>query len=188
MRHVDVPSLVPPLAARPLTPAEIVRLARGERPPGLPDDPRTRAIARCQISSLGWDDFDRARRRKYLVLVRLPHRQDVDSLAALWGWWCAAARWPEVVVRLPGQGGAADLSLDLAPAGLVFTPAALEPIGHAWLDWAAAGDGWLATNDTVQVENLPHEAAHALAQALLRIAADGRWAVPERVSGSRPTS
>ena len=188
MHHADVPRLVPALAARPLTPAEIVRLARGERPPGLPDDPRTRAIARCQISSLGWDDFDRARRRKYLVLVRLPHRRDVDSLAALWGWWCAAARRPEVVVRLRGQGGAADLSLDLAPAGLAFTPAALEPIGRAWLDSAAGAGRWLTTNDTVQVENLPREAAHALAQALLRIADDGRWAVPERVPGSAPTS
>ena len=178
MPHLDAPDHGP--AARPLTPGEVLLLARGERPDGLPDDPRTRAIAGCRIGSGGWAAFDRAREEGFLVVVPIVGADEAAGLVRLWGWWCAAARRPEAVVRLRhgGGSGAADVEVDLSPARVRFAPGALAAIGRAW-GGGVGGGRWLVSEETVQVAGLPVQDARGLVAGVLRLAADPRYVVRE---------
>ncbi len=107
-----MPSRGPRLSSLPSpTPRPDRRAARRPRGagPGLPPD-LARALGRCRPGPLGWRDFDEAQAR---------------------GWWCAAARQPEALVRVMDQGGRTDVTLDLSPADLAFTPAAFTEIDQA---------------------------------------------------------
>lgn len=170
-RHADdATDVFRPVGGRPaLSPREVVRLARGDGPAAGEDDLRRRAIVRtgAGLGERGWDDFDRARRAGYLVVARMPGRADVEPVVRLWGWWCAASRRPEAVVRLDRGGAVADLDLDLSPTGLRFEPAALATIGERL---APGGGGrWLASDETIHLTAVPTETALALVRALLRL-------------------
>ena len=184
-----MPSLPPVHACpacprRPLAPADVLRAARGEPVPGLPPD-LARALGRCRPGPLGWRDLDEARARGWLLLVPAPHRADLGDVATVWGWWCAAARQPEAVVRVADRGVRADVTLDLSPAGLVFAPAALTQIGQACLAWGATGYRWIVTPDSCQVDGLAPESARGLVGDLLVLARDRRCVArePDRWTG-----
>lgn len=175
-RNAEGPSGALPTvpAGGPLSPRDVVRWARGDVPAVPAEDPRRPAIARVgrALDARAWMAFRRARRAGYLVVPRSGREGD-GALLRLWGWWCAASRRPEAVVRVDRTGALADLELDLSPAGVRFRPAALAAIGRGW----RAGDGgrWLATDETVQLAGVPAAGAGATMRALLRVAADPRY-------------
>lgn len=99
---------------RPLPDRSVGRLSSGSprRPPERWAKRRdlARALGRGRPGLLGWRDLDEALAR---------------------GWWCAATRQPEAVVRGMAQGARTDVTFDLSPADLAFTPAAFTEIDQA---------------------------------------------------------
>lgn len=158
----------------PLSPRDVVRWARGDVSAAPSEDPRRPAIVRVGrgLDERAWAAFRHARRVGYLVVARAG-RDDDGALIRLWGWWCAAARRPEAVLRVDRGGAVADLALDLSPAGVRFRPAALAAIGRGWR--LGGGGRWLATEETVQLAGVPAEVADAAMRALLRVASDPRY-------------
>ncbi len=77
-------------------------------------------------------------------------------------------------MRVAVPGDRADVTLDLSPAGVVFTPAALTAIGQACLAWGAVGHDWIVTPDSCQVDGVTLESARGLVGALLALARDRR--------------
>lgn len=156
-----------PRRRRALSPDEVLRLARGEEPAAV-GDPLRLAIARSGegLGAWGWRAFDRARRSGLLVVARTPQRSEVERVVRLWGWWCAAARCPEAVLRLDRDGAMADLEVDLSPAGRRFEPSALVAIGRGW---SGGGGRWLVSDETLHLTSLPTPAGLALARTLLRV-------------------
>ncbi len=169
----EVPNVEPRWCARPMTVHEVVQVANGSSRdvPGLDQlDPRVQAIQRCSaIGPLGRSVFNDARRQGWLFVKRDLYHQDEDErLINLWGWWCAAARHPEVVLRHISREAEARLRCDLSATGRSWELHALLSIARMLRDvYPAPGSSWIITPDLLEIDGLCSDDAISLARRLV---------------------
>lgn len=169
---VDLPKVEPRWCTRPITAQEVVQVAtRFSRDvPGLdPHDPRVEAIQRSAVGNLGRLAFNEARRRGWLFVNRGMYRDGEDArLINLWGWWCAAARHPEIVMlQVSGEEGAR-FRCDLSSTGRSWDLHAIPSIGGMLHDvYPVSGSGWIFTPDLLEVDGLCSEDAITLARSFV---------------------
>jgi hypothetical protein len=180
----DLPTVEPRWHTRRITAAEVVRRSQREDVPGINlHDPRVQAIRSCTLSTLGRLAFADARRQGYLY-VNLPSHEAGyrHNLETLWGWWCAAAGHPEIVLATVPVSDAVRVRCDLAPTGRSWGYDAFRTIGRLVCPLLPVGRArWLFTQDELQVDDLPMEDAIGLARDLVVSASGGRFR-PQEVS------
>lgn len=171
----EVPNVEPRWCARPMTVHEVVQVANGSSRdvPGLDQlDPRVQAIQRCSaIGPLGRSVFNDARRQGWLFVNRGPYHDDeVERLINLWGWWCAAARHPEVVIRnVSGTAGTQlHFHCDLSSTGRSWELPALLSIARMLRNgYPVPGSSWIFTSDLLEIDGLCSDDAISLARRLV---------------------
>lgn len=132
------------------------------------------------LGHAGQRAWDEAIQRGYLVLSQdLAGAEERSTLVELWSWHCTAEQHPELYVDL---GMRVDspcwIRLDLSPTRRVFLLTAVDAIGRAARDHATAAGRWLFTYDTLELDQVT-AAPDGLAAALLAVALDDRFTVPE---------
>lgn len=171
-----VPNVEPRWCARPMTANEVVQVANGSSRDvsGLdPDDPRVRAIQRSAIGNLGRLAFNDARLQGWLFVNRDMYHEDEDErLIGLWGWWCAAARHPEIVVRQVSGADGIRLRCDLSSTGRSWELHALLSIARMLQGvYLVPGSSWIFTSDLLEIDGLSSDDAISLARRLVGFAA-----------------
>lgn len=180
MHPHDLLSVAPQWHTRRLTAAEVIRLWQGDPVPGVnPRDPRVRAIRRCIVGNIGRTAFAVARHSGYLYLNRAQHHDDdgdPDRLRALWGWWCAGAGHPEVVLERGRGSDAVRVRCDLSPTGRVWNMAAFGTVARLLAPHRGhPGAGWLFTADVLEVDGLDMESGISIARGLVDLGTAGRF-------------
>jgi hypothetical protein len=156
----------------------VLRLSRGEDVPGVSTaDPRIESIRHCRLTNVARMALSEALRSGYLSVQHTLYDSDVaHNLTTLWGWWCAAAGHPEIVISTTRGSDAVRVRCDLSPTGRDWgfdafrTMARLlgeqQPIDRA---------GWLFTQDELQVDGLEMEEAITIARGLVDLTTAGRF-------------
>lgn len=177
VRPAELPRVDPHWNARDLTPHDVVALANRQPVPGLnPHHPVVQAIQRASVGTLGRAALNDARKHGYLWLVTDRSGTDwLDPTEYIWGWWCAAARRAEVVVRRYGHD--CRVRVDLSSMDARWNPAALPEIGRL-IAGAAIDAAFLIAPDTLEVDRLDEQGALSIARGVVDLLADRRWTSP----------
>ena len=175
----DLPAVEPRWNPRRITAAEVLQLSRWEDVPGInPDDPRVQGIRRCTLDNIARLALSDALRRGYLYLNhRSYHADDDQHLATLWGWWCAAAGHPEIVMERGESGDAVRVRCDLSTTGRTWDFGAFAQVARLIgpLHAGHGGGGWMFTTDVLEVDGLQMEDAISIVRELVDIATAGRF-------------
>jgi hypothetical protein len=100
----------------------------------------------------------------------------------LWGWWCAAAGPPEIVLRTARGTDAVQLRCDLSPTGQSWGFDAFRTMARLLGDQQPVDcASWLFTQDELQIDGLEMEEAIAVVRGLVDVATAGRFR-PQAVS------
>ncbi len=188
VRASELPPVEPQWYPRQMTAKEVVEIASGREVPGINlDHPVVEGIRLAGMGILTRDYFRDARVRGYLWLVS--QRSDTGwhgPTEHIWGWWCAAAKHPEIVVTRRGED--CRLRVDLSSLQTTWHLHALPELGRLIAD-GAMGNGFLLSSDTFEIDGLDTEGSAALAQDILKLLGDRRMTVARQVrcsSGQRP--
>jgi hypothetical protein len=175
---IDLPTAEPRWHTRRITAAEVLRISRGEPVPGVnTQDPRVQSIRRCRLTNVARMALSEALRCGYLyVQLTLYEPQVAHNLRTLWGWWCAAAGHPEIVLSRTRGSDGARIRCDLSPTGRDWGfeafPVMARLLGEQHpVDRAS----WLFTQDELQVDGLEMEEAITVARGLVDVATMGRF-------------
>ncbi len=175
--QTDLPPVEPCWHTRRITAAEVLKLWRGERVPGVSEaDPRVQSIRRCRLTNVARMALSEARRHGYLSVQVTLHDPDVaHNLTTLWGWWCAAAGHPEIVLRTARGTDAVRVRCDLSPTGRSWGFDAFPVMARLLGDQHPVDcAGWLFTQDELQLDGLEMEEAITVARGLVDVATAGR--------------
>jgi hypothetical protein len=183
--------LEPRWARRRITAAEAVRLVQGDDVPGINSDaPGVECLRQGLHGSLARVAFSEARRLGYLFVNEVLYRDagEAAQLRAVWGWWCAAAGHPELVLRPVAGGNGARIRCDLSPTGLDWSFRAFGLIGSLVGSLATDDEGnWLFTRDELQLDGVPLDDAVHMTWALVNLATASRFRPePEHLGYQHP--
>ncbi len=174
----DLPTAEPRWHPRRISAAEVLRLARGESVPGVnPQDPRVQSIRGCRLTNIARMALSEALRHGYLyVQLTLYEPQVAHNLTTLWGWWCAAAGHPEIVMSTTRGSDGVRVRCDLSPTGRDWRFDAFRTMARLLGDQHPIDRaGWLFTPDELQVDGLEMEEAITVARRLVDFATAGRF-------------
>jgi hypothetical protein len=174
----DLPTAEPRWHPRRISAAEVLRLARGESVPGVnTHDPRVQSIRRCRLTNIARMALSDALRHVYLyVQLTLYEPQVAHNLTTLWGWWCAAAGHPEIVMITARDSDAVRVRCDLSPTGRSWEFDAFRTIGRMLYQQQPVGRAsWLFTQEEIQVDGLEREEAITVVRDLVLVAPGGRF-------------
>jgi len=174
----DVPTAEPRWDARRITAAEVLQLSRWEEVPGInPDDPRVQGIRRCTLDNIARLALAEALRTGYLYVNRRNYHVDDDQhLATLWGWWCAAAGHPQIVIERGEARDAVRIRCDVSSTGKTWDFAAFAQVARLISPLHASDPGgWLFTDDVLEVDGLDMEDAISVARELVDLASAGHF-------------
>lgn len=134
VRAPELPPVEPQWYPRQMTAKEVVEIASGREVPGVNlDHPVVEGIRLAGMGILTRDYFRDARVRGYLWLVS--QRSDTGwhgPTEHIWGWWCAAAKHPEIVVTRRGED--CRLRVDLSSMQATWHLHALPELGRLIAD------------------------------------------------------
>lgn len=174
----ELPQVQPQWNPRQLTGAEIVSLATGRPVEGVdPRHPVVQAIQAASLTSLARSHLNDAREKGYLWLWR--NHADCSwhgPAEFVWGWWCAAMRRAEIVVI--GQQERCEVRVDLGPLEANWSLHALPAIGRI-LAACEMGEGFLLSQDTLQIDGLDAQSALGLVREVVQLLTDSRMTVAE---------
>ena len=169
---------------RLLTGAEIVSLATGRPIDGVDlHHPVVQAIQAASLTSLARSHLNDAREKGYLCLWR--NHTDCSwhgSVEYIWGWWCAAMRRAEIVVI--GEQEHCEARVDLASMQANWSLHALPAIGTRLAE-CEMGEGFLLSQDTLQIGGIDGQAALGLVRGVVGLLADSRMTVAEPLPRSQ---
>jgi hypothetical protein len=174
----DLPTAEPRWHPRRVTAAEVLRLARGEPLPGVnTQDPRVQSIRRCRLTNVARMALSEALRQGYLYVQLTLYEPEVEhNLGTLWGWWCAAADHPEIVLGTTRASDGVRIRCDLSPTGREWSFDAFRTMAQLLGEQHPADRaGWLFTQDELQVDGLEMEEAIAVVRGLVDVATAGRF-------------
>jgi len=174
----DLPHIEPTELRRRISAKEVLALSRGGRVPGVAEaDPRVRAIRGLRLDNPARMDLAEALRAGYLfVNVRVPEAAIAAHLEQLWGWWCAAAGHPEIVLGTDRVSDAARIRCDLSSSEGRWDFAAWRTIGRMLSQLAAVDRAdWLFTPEELRLDGLEMEEAIAIARGLVDVTTAGRF-------------
>jgi hypothetical protein len=182
----DLPLAEPRWYARRITAPEVLRLSRGEPVPGVSEqDPRVQSIRGCRLTNIARMALSDALRCGYLYIqLTLYEPQIAHNLRTLWGWWCAAAGHPEIVLSTAQSSDAVRIRCDLSPTGRAWGFDAFRAMARLLGDQHAVDRaGWLFTPDELQIDGLEMEEAITVVRGLVDVATLGRFR-PEMFAAS----
>jgi hypothetical protein len=174
----ELPLAEPRWHRRRITAAEVLQLWRGEAVPGVSDaDLRVQSIRRCRLTNIARMALSDALRCGYLyVQLTLYDPNVAHNLRTLWGWWCAAAGHPEIVMSTTRGTDGARIRCDLSPTGRDWDFDAFRSMARLLGDQHPVDRAsWLFTQDELQVDGLEMEEAITVAQGLVDVATAGRF-------------
>jgi hypothetical protein len=130
-----------------------------------------------------------ALRAGYLyVNLRLYHDGAAQRLETMWGWWCAAAGHPEIVISTTRGSDAVRVRCDLSPTGRDWGFDALRTMARLLGDQQPVDRAcWLFTQDELQVDGLEMEEAITVVCGLVDVATAGRFRPQEVPTPPEPS-
>ncbi len=156
-----------------MTPGEVWLLANQIDVPGANgDDPVVKALREVVLGTFGHIAINEAKEQRALILKReINSEQWHGPTRYVWGWWCAAAKWPELIAQ--EQRDSYRVTVDLSPMERKWQLSALPWIGGLLAECVMA-DGFLIGEDTLEVDGLDVLAALHLTKKLVELIQDRR--------------
>ncbi len=169
----ELPPLHTQWQPRQMTPAEVLRLSHALEVPGADlDHPVVQALQSVVVGTLGHVAINEARKTRVLFLKDELHSQEWHGPTRyVWGWWCAAAKWPEVIAQ--GWRDSYRVTVDLAPMERQWHLHALPALGRL-LAQCEMVNGFLIGSDTLEVEGVELFSAMSLTNSLVELIRDRR--------------
>jgi hypothetical protein len=169
----DIPHIPQPEWGEVVTPAEVERLARGERCLS-----RSGQLFSLELNAEERAELERAKRRGCVVC-----RGSRDRLSSVWWYWCQAKGEPYIAIKVRRTQAA--VILELTAPGIELSPEAVAEARSAIWSHARKG-GFSYGTRAASHPSVPIDRAELLARDLLDIAWEG--ARPTEAPCGRPLS
>jgi len=160
-----------------MTPAEVLRLSHAMEVPGADlEHPVVKALQESVLGTFGHVAINEARQTRVLLLKDELHSQEWHGPTRyVWGWWCAAAKWPEVIAQ--GWRDSYRVTVDLAPMERQWHLHALPALGRL-LAQCEMVNGFLIGVDTLEIDGVDDQAMLILIRELVELVRDKRTTTP----------
>lgn len=156
-----------------MTPGDVWNLVNQIEVPGANrDDPVIQALRAVDLGVFGHVAINEAKERRALILKHHPCSIEWHGPTRyVWGWWCAAATWPEVIAQETRDSFR--VTVDLGPWRRKWSVHALPWLGQLMAQCELA-DGFLISIDTLEIDGLDITVALELTKRLVELLKDRR--------------